>query len=57
LDEDDSVQAICDALDQAAVHDDTAEGLFSIATRILEQECGGTRTADLEEYSGERVSA
>jgi hypothetical protein len=57
LDEDDSVQAICDALDRAAEFDTTAEGLFSIATRILEQECGGTRTADLEECSGERVSA
>jgi hypothetical protein len=47
MDEDDRVQIICDALDQAASHDDTAEGVFSIATGILERDCGGTRTAGI----------
>ncbi len=57
IDDDDRVQAICDALDQAASGDDTAEGLFSIATQILERDYNGTRTRDVIEYGRERVSA
>jgi predicted transcriptional regulator len=51
MDEDDSVQAICDALDRASLHDETAEGIFSIATGILERDYGGTRSRDLEQVS------
>lgn len=50
-DDDDRVYLICDALDQAALRDDTAQGLFSMATGILERDCGGTRTAAREDYA------
>ncbi len=55
--DDDRVQILCDALDQAASHDHTAEGLFSIATGILERDCGGTRMANVEDYDAGRVPA